>query len=219
MNINTTLPNGVTILSLTDPYVLPSGQKNMAYLCRCHCGNIFKARKLHLIRGKTNSCGCSKLRSNGRIDYLSVDKAIRTLWCAIRYRCGEKHVNKNVYYDRGITMCKEWLEDYKKFEKWCLENGYNKNLEIDRIDNNLGYSPTNCRFVTAIQNARNKQNSKIITYKGLKMHINDFIEQGYTKVKYGTIIYRLNRGWSIEDCFEIDSKLGNKIYKNGVKNK
>jgi len=49
-------------------------------------------------------------------------------------------------------MCDGWLNDFKVFEKWCLENGYKKGLEIDRKDNNNNYEPNNCQFITRAEN-------------------------------------------------------------------
>ena len=45
-------------------------------------------------------------------------------------------------------VCQAWRNDAKEFIAWCGENGYQKGLEIDRINNNAGYAPDNCRFVT-----------------------------------------------------------------------
>jgi hypothetical protein len=60
------------------------------------------------------------------------------------------------YGGRGITVCDEWLRSTKSFVVWAIETGYKPGLQIDRIDNDGPYSPTNCRWVTPQQNARNR---------------------------------------------------------------
>lgn len=47
-----------------------------------------------------------------------------------------------------------------------INNGYKEDLQIDRVDNNLGYKQSNCRFVTAKQNNRNRIVTKLVEYKG-----------------------------------------------------
>lgn len=88
-------------------------------------------------------------------------------WAGAIQRC-ENSNNKNfpAYGGRGITVCREWRSDYANFKRWALSAGYSPELEIDRIDNDKGYSPENCRWVSKKQQARNRRNSKLITYKG-----------------------------------------------------
>ena len=80
-------------------------------------------------------------------------------WDGIKRRCCCPSHNKySRYGGRGITLCKEWM-DFSVFEKWALANGFKDTLQIDRIDNEKGYSPDNCRWVTPSQNCRNKRNN------------------------------------------------------------
>lgn len=65
------------------------------------------------------------------------------------------------YGARGITVCQEWIDSPQAFVDWALANGFSPELQIDRIDNDKGYSPDNCRWVTARENIRNRSNSVI----------------------------------------------------------
>jgi len=75
-------------------------------------------------------------------------------------RCGHttvRHKYACYYADRGITVCQEWVDDRTVFFSWAEENGYADGLQIDRIDNDKGYSPSNCRWVTPKQNQANRR--------------------------------------------------------------
>jgi hypothetical protein len=90
----------------------------------------------------------------------------------IKQRCNNvKHPRYNDYGGRGITMCEEWLNDITSFINWAIENGYNKDLTIDRIDNDKGYSPDNCRCVSYAVQATNTSLRKDNTtgYKGVSI--------------------------------------------------
>ena len=77
-------------------------------------------------------------------------------------RCNNaNHIAYKQYGGRSITVCREWLESPQAFVDWALANGFSPELQIDRIDNNKGYSPDNCRWVTARDNMRNRSNSVI----------------------------------------------------------
>ena len=65
------------------------------------------------------------------------------------------------YGGRGIFVCREWVEDRESFFRWAKSHGYRTDLQLDRIDNSRGYSPSNCRFVTRKDNQRNTRRSRL----------------------------------------------------------
>lgn len=78
----------------------------------------------------------------------------------MRARCNRKnHPQYKNYGGRGISICKEW-DDYSLFMEWANDNGYSDEKQIDRIDNDSGYYPDNCRFTTSSINNLNKRKYK-----------------------------------------------------------
>jgi len=73
------------------------------------------------------------------------------------------------YGGRGITICKEWIDNSDSFVKWAISNGWKRELEIDRIDNNGSYSPENCRWVTPSENQRNTRANVTNFEKGTRI--------------------------------------------------
>ena len=113
-------------------------------------------------------------------------------------RRGASRMALKYYRDRGITVCDEW-QDFKRFEEWALSHGWKKGLQIDRINNNGNYEPSNCRFVTCKENCRNRRNTNICTYRGERMPLIEAYEKSGCQFPYFTIYIRVHRlHWEIE---------------------
>jgi hypothetical protein len=119
------------------------------------------------------------------------------VWVTMRQRCyNPKAISYPYYGGRGIGVCPEWREESLLFYTWAIENGWKKGLELDRIDNEIGYSPDNCRFVSNSENARNRRSNVPLTYDGQTMLAIEWSEK--ININYRLLINRLHRGWTAE---------------------
>jgi hypothetical protein len=116
-------------------------------------------------------------------------------------------------YDYDITMCEEW-KSWEGFRTWSLEKGYEEGLSLDRINNNEGYFPHNCRWVTHTVQSRNTSRNNFVEYKGQTKTIAEWCEQ--LGLHYGSTFSRIRRGWSVERAFE---ESVSDARKNAIKNR
>ncbi len=100
------------------------------------------------------------------------------------------------YGQRGITICDEWLNEPSSFYRWALTHGYKLGLSIDRVDNDKGYSPENCRFVTLKENNRNKSTNHFITFRNETHCLVEWAE--IRKLSYCALRKRVEKKWNVE---------------------
>ena len=129
------------------------------FLCQCDCGEQSKILLSNLRSGKIKSCGCSQFdgMKESRITHGLSHHSLFSVWCGMKRRCYNPHEHKySRYGGRGIKLCDEWKNDFQAFYDWAIANGYQKGLQIDRINNDGNYEPCNCRFVTIQENINNR---------------------------------------------------------------
>lgn len=184
--------------------------RSVLWLCKCDCGNTIKAPTSSLTTGNTTSCGCLRkensinactkhgFTSNGKLEKLYL------VWRHMKHRCTSPNDKsyKN-YGGRGITVCDEWYNSYLAFREWAYENGYSENYNrlectIDRIDNNKGYCPENCRWTDSVTQANNKSNNYYITFNNETHTASEWGK--IVGIKGYNITRRIKAGWSIEEA-------------------
>lgn len=152
--------------------VLKNGttQNRRMVKCLCDCGRITIKKLVALTTGGTTSCGCL-MRKEKPYHRIGLHKhPLHHIWTNMKQRCyNERHIAYHRYGGRGISICEEWLNDFKKFYDWAIENNWHSELQIDRIDNDLGYSPENCRMATPRLNSNNRSDTIFVDLRGERM--------------------------------------------------
>lgn len=198
----------LTVISEIEPHVTPCGTIRRRFLCECECGNKVTRNLGTLTSNGNPSCGCKSFDIgllNKRYTKEQTSSFLYSTWLGMRQRCFDKNQSHYKYYGgKGVTMCKEWMNDYSEFYKWSMNNGASKELTIDRIDNNGNYEPNNCRWVDSITQANNKTQNRIIEYNGKKLTVMQWSR--YTGIGEGTIRKRLDDyGYTIAEALGFES--------------
>ena len=116
----------------------------------------------------------------------------------MKERCyNEKNIKYKDYGGRGIKICEDWLSDFAKFYDWSVNNGYNDELTLDRIDFNGNYEPKNCHWATQQEQQNNRRDNVHINVNGKDFTISQLAR--LIKSKPASVAYRLKHGWSIDD--------------------
>lgn len=140
------------------------GRKNKrtTWRCKCECGNEKVIAGADLKSGRVHSCGCLKkeLMAAKQTTHGMCRTRLHAIWGNMKARCyNDNNKEYHRYGGRGIKVCEEWCNDFIKFNEWAISNGYREGLQIDRIDNDGNYEPSNCRWVTKKENGNNTSKS------------------------------------------------------------
>ncbi len=168
------------------------------WLCLCDCGEKRIVPGFRLRRGSTKSCGClqKQLVKERSTTHGKRHHPIYYIWRSMLSRCSRPMATDYSRYGaRGIKVCKRW----QKFENFYADMGDRpvgpKNT-LDRIDNEKGYSPRNCRWASHAEQARNTSTTRLITFKGRTLCIAEWARE--YGIRYSSMQYRLRRHGSVE---------------------
>lgn len=174
----------------------PKQKRCIQWNCLCDCGAKTIVSTSNLRAGYTKSCGCLHLEiislRNGT--HHQTKTRLFHIWMGMKARCQNPNSPAwENYGGRGIRVCGEWLSNFESFAKWAKAHGYDDSLSLDRINVNGNYDPSNCRWTTARQQARNTR--KNVFYKGRCLA--DWCNE--LGISNRTVDRRLHRGhWTIE---------------------
>ena len=172
----------------------PNRNGHTAWLCRCECGNRSVVTTGDLRSGKSTQCKpCARMGNGYR------GTKIYRVWGDMMQRCrNPKNPRYARYGGRGIRVCKRWHVS-SNFIEWALKNGYKEGLSLDRIDNDKGYRPENCRWSTMLEQGNNRNNNHLFVFDGVTKTVAQWARE------YGicrSVLYRrIKLGWRGEVLF------------------
>lgn len=168
------------------------------YLCRCGIEYITLVRKV--LNGNSSSCGCYRKENLALIKTTHGESGTKLykVWFEMKERCkNQDNPSYKDYGRRGIYVCSEWENSFSTFtfDMGPRLPGYS----LERINNNKGYSPDNCRWATSTEQANNKRNNVLIQWAFQTKTLREWsVELG---ISYNVLRDRWRRGWSPDKMF------------------
>jgi hypothetical protein len=180
-------------------------KKDDKWECICDCGIKVLVSGAKLRSGHTKSCGClvaDSCRDVGKSckTHGQSYSTLYSIWQGMKKRCSRiKNSNFIWYGGRGVSICPEWknFENFFEWNKLLGEKGYKKGLSLDRINNEMGYSPENCRWTTAVTQGRNKRNNLLVTINGETKCVAEWAE--IFSINRYLVYSRIRNGWELNE--------------------
>ena len=172
--------------------------KHTHWNCDCDCGGKAIVTSCNLVRKNTLSCGCiqKERTSQASKKHGLSQHSCYNVWRAMINRC--ENPKNNGYYrygGRGINVCERW----HKFENFVADMGISApKKDIDRIDNDQGYSKNNCHWVSRTENSRNTSKTIMLEWEGKILPLITLGE--IYGIKYKCLYKRIRSGWSTRDA-------------------
>lgn len=189
-----------TIIEEIAPKIISNKPRRM-FRCKCECENIGEVQLSCLRNGHSTSCGCEqrKKASLANIRHGLSDKhPLYITWKNMKKRCNYSNASEYENYGgRGIRVYDEWSNDFQSFYYWAINNGWTKELTIDRIDTNGNYCPENCRWATVEVQMNNMTKNHYIQYNDNTYTLSTLAK--HLDIPYNIVRYRLsNCKWTVE---------------------
>lgn len=175
--------------------------------CLCDCGKLVTVKGTNIRSGSTKSCGClnKELCASGKHRTHSLSKTrLYSIYHSMIQRCyNENSTNYSSYGGRGIVVCDSWLLSFKTFYDWAINNGYSKDLTLDRKGNDGNYTPENCRWATRVEQTNNMRNNHNITFGGETLSLSQWAKR--LEINTSGLYQRLKR-WGLERALTTPKK-------------
>lgn len=191
---------GKKINRLTAIKVVDKSQGAYRWLCQCDCGETTIVKISKILNNTTKSCGCFNRETIGNISRthgLGHRTKEYNSWIAMKMRCYSlKDSRYKNYGGRGIYVCERWKNSFPNFLSDMGPKPSN-NHTLERLMVNGNYEPTNCIWLEASLQGRNKTNNHYITFNGETKLMADWCIQ--YNIDASNLIGRLKRGWAIDE--------------------
>lgn len=166
---------------------------NTFWECRCKCGSIKHIAAHSVVSGKSQSCGCYRRRKGQNKKHGLRNHPLYGIWRGIKYRCLTSTAHNYADYGgRGIKICDRWMSVENFYNDVIY--GYEKGLQLGRIDNDGDYEPGNCQWETPLINVNNRRNTVYVTFDGRTHTPAQWSKE--LQCKADTIRNRMRKGWS-----------------------
>lgn len=172
------------------------GYRRSMWHCTCVCGEHRIVRDVNLASGNTKSCGC-----RSKYGGLALTRAY-FIWYHMLRRCqnpADKHYY--LYGARGITVCERW----QSLDVFFADMGEpEEDMSLERIDNDSGYSPENCRWTTMTEQAKNKRNTKLtweLVYTIRTSHDSAMAMAERYQMSLSMVYYVINNDFWVDDNY------------------